>query len=234
MTARLIIGGTFNPVHRGHLALAEGAAAALGVARVDFVPCHTPFHRAADDLLPFGLRCDLIGRAIAGAEGMAVNAIEADLPKPSLTWRTVAALREAEPGAGLYFALGQREFLRLHKWVNGRDIAHATHLAVAPRGDFDAETFEAALLAAWPDARPAPPPPGCPAAWEIAPGRHAILLDLPPVAISSTMIREVWRAGGDFGHLVPDAVARRMAARRVEIDPVWPPAGGSGRTGSIA
>lgn len=225
MTSRLLIGGTFNPVHRGHLALAERARDALGFDRVELVPCHTPFHRSGDALLPFELRCDLIRRAVAGIDRLDVNDIEARLPKPSLTWRTVAALSVAAPQADLHFALGQREFLRLHKWVKGREVAAAAHMVVAPRGDFDARRFEAELLDAWPGARPVTPPAGSAAAWEILPGRRAVLLDLAPVAVSATMVREGWRNGGDIRHLVPDAVRSGLEDRRGDVDRIWARAG---------
>ncbi|WP_416899174.1 MAG: nicotinate-nicotinamide nucleotide adenylyltransferase [Minwuia sp.] len=221
MTRRLVIGGTFNPVHRGHVAMAEGAQDALGIGTVDWVPCHTPHHRADDDLLPFELRCDLIRAATGGSSGMTVNAIEADLPKPSLTWRTIAALAEAEPEARLHFALGPREFLRLHRWVNGRKIAEAAHMVIVPRGPLERVAFEHELLAAWPGAQRVDPPPGAAAAWDILSGRHALLLDLPPVEISATMVRDRWRAGGDIADLVPEPVYRHMLAERAVIDRVW-------------
>ncbi|MEC9345905.1 MAG: nicotinate-nicotinamide nucleotide adenylyltransferase [Pseudomonadota bacterium] len=221
MTRRLIIGGTFNPVHRGHIAMARGARDALAVARVDWVPCHTPHHRPGDDLLPFDLRCDLLRAALNGEAGMVVNTVEAGLPVPSLTWRTVAALRQADPGDTFLFALGPREFLRLHKWVRGRDIAAVTDIVVAPRGPLDRDAFASELTDAWPDARTVPPPGPGMVAWEILPGRHALLLDLVPVEVSATEVRARWRAGHDTTPLVPDAVQAAMLARRAEIDAIW-------------
>lgn len=223
----LVIGGTFNPVHFGHLALASVARDRLGIDRVDWVPCHTPHHRPAAEVLPFSLRCTLIEDAIADCEGMAVNPIEAELPTPSLTWRTVAALCDARRDVAHSFALGQREFLHLHKWVNGREIARQVDIVVIRRGAFEPDAFAARLQAAWPQARAVAPPAGSPAAWELLPGRRAVLLDLPPVDVSATMVRAAWCSGKDVAGMVPDAVIRRLEARRAEVDSTWARAQGT-------
>lgn len=180
-----IFGGSFNPLHAGHLRLAIEALELLGLARVEFVPCLAPPHKPGADLLPFDLRARCIEAAVAGRPGLAVNRVEGALPPPSYTFRTLEHLRaqyrreRREPGADAaasparpVFLLGSADFLTLPHWHRGLELPLLADMAVLPRaGDEGAPGRKAPpadadgplddfVAAHWPEAErtdPAPP-----------------------------------------------------------------------------
>lgn len=221
MPHTLIIGGTFNPVHVGHLRLATEAREALGFDQAEWLPCYAPRHKETAGLLPFPLRLELLRAAIGETAGTRINDIESRLPVPSFTCQTLEALAAGEPDGERYFILGHDEFLRLHKWHRGREVIGLTHVVVAVRRDLDLDRFFAAVAAAWPGSRPVAAPQGALAACELVPGRRAVLIAPPRLEISSSLIRQRWLAGRTVDHLVPPAVIGLLAARRVEVEAAW-------------
>lgn len=217
----LTLGGTFNPVHAGHLRLAIEAAEALPFDSVEWIPCFAPRHKDGAALLPFALRLELLRLATGDLAGHAVNDIESRLPSPSFTYQTLAALAAAEPAAERYFVLGQSEFARLHLWYRGRDLVGLTHLLVAARGGPDPDAFHRVIGQFWPDSQAIEPPPGLTAGYRLGRGGRALLLPLPQMAISSSLVRERWLAGRDLRLLVPREVLDELARRRDLIIDCW-------------
>ncbi|MCB2101247.1 MAG: nicotinate (nicotinamide) nucleotide adenylyltransferase [Rhodobacterales bacterium] len=221
MTRTLVFGGTFNPVHLGHLRLIDEARRALEFDRVDWIPCHAPFHKDADGLLPFAFRLALVEAAVSGDSTATVNAIESRLPAPSFTFQTLEALAAESPATERHFVLGEKEFLRLHAWKRGRDVAALAHLVVATQPGFDRDRFARAVAVAWPDSAAVPPPSGAVAAFELMPGRRAVVVDLPRLDISSSRVRDRWRADQPLDGLVPPRVLVLLNARRAQVDRAW-------------
>lgn len=221
MPRTLIIGGTFNPVHVGHLRLATEAREALGFELIDWLPCYAPRHKEKAGLLPFPLRLELLRAAVGAAADTRINDIESRLPVPSFTCRTLEAMAAEEPDIERHFILGHDEFLRLHAWHRGREVIGLTHIVVAVRRDLDLGGFFDAVATAWPGCRPRPAPQGALAACELAPGRRAVLIAPPRLEISSSLVRERWLAGRNIDHLAPPAVIGLLAARRAEVAAAW-------------
>src|SRR5512142_198557 len=128
-----ILGGTFNPVHVGHMRLALEMAEALSLDRVEFIPAARPPHKPDEGMLPFDLRAQLLSLSIDGASGLAVNLMEAERPGPSYTWDTLVELSRQRPDTDLYFIMGASDLLNLHLWRRGPELGQLANLAVSNR-----------------------------------------------------------------------------------------------------
>lgn len=221
MARILTIGGTFNPVHTGHLRLAIEAIEGMGFDRIEWIPCFSPRHKSDCGLLPFALRLALLRAATDGLADSVVDDIESRLPSPSYTVQTLEALAARAPLDERHFLLGQGEFARLHKWHRGREVAALAHVVVAARSGGDGSDFHQSVAEAWPDSRPVDPPAGSPAAYELVPGRWAALLPLPQLDISASLVRQRWLAGRNLDLLLPAPVLGLLEEQRNLVMNVW-------------
>jgi nicotinate-nucleotide adenylyltransferase len=141
-----LLGGTFNPVHLGHLLLAETAREQLRLDRVLFVPSRVPPHKRTPDLLPAALRLGLVRLAIRGHHAFAASGLELSRPGVSYTIDTVRALKRRWPRATLVLLVGA-DLLRV-RWVAWEELRRLCTLAVASRvGDAPARLRGAYRLA---------------------------------------------------------------------------------------
>jgi nicotinate-nucleotide adenylyltransferase len=192
-----IMGGTFDPIHVGHLAIAEEAREALGLARILFVPAARPPHRPPGSISPAADRAAMVRLALDGNDAFEVSQIELERPGPSYTSDTIATLADLERAAGrepdLTFILSSETLRDLPGWHRPEQLVDACRIAVVPR-----------------DGYPAPD-----RAWLRTnfPGREDRfdILSAPLLAVSSTTIRERVAAGRSIRYLVPPPVARYIA-----------------------
>jgi len=199
-----IMGGTFDPIHLGHLAIAEEAREALGLARVLFVPAGIPPHRPAGAVASAVDRVAMVELAIAGNAAFELSRVDVGRGGPSYTADTVALLAESEERAGripdLTLILSTETLAGLPDWRDPRRLIAQCRVAVVPR-----------------EGHPAPDP-----AWFRAtfPGLedHFAVLDGPRLGISSTGIRARVAAGHSIRYLVPDAVGRHIADHGLYAD----------------
>ncbi len=204
--ARLgVLGGTFNPPHLGHLALARHAKNELDLERVLLVPARlSPGKSAADDPGP-GHRLEMCRLAAAGVEGVGVCALEVERDGPSYTVDTLRALHAAHPDNEITFILGADVARTVPSWHEASRLPRLAHLAIALRADSKAEEVRKALdrleWAADPRS-PAQQPPGGPVGF----------LNMPVCAVSSSLVRERARRGEPVEELVGPAVASYIAA----------------------
>jgi nicotinate-nucleotide adenylyltransferase len=195
-----VLGGTFDPIHIGHLALAEEAREALGLDRVLFMPAGSPWQKGDRDVTPADQRSAMVELAIEGGCRFETSRMEIDRAGPTHTVDTLEALDRAERDAGrdpdLWFLLSSEAVAGLASWHRPESILRLARLAVAPR--------PAARRAAPVDARAA-----LEAVRRVAPDveDRIVMLDGPWLDISSSRIRERVRAGRSIRYLVPDAVA---------------------------
>ena len=211
MTRRLgVLGGTFDPVHLGHLDAAVAARAALALHDVLFVPSHAPPHRPADPHATTLQRFALVALAINGIAGCRVSEVELLRDGRSYTSDTLRTFHAAGwAPSQLFFILGADAFAEIATWHGFPGVLDAAHFAVIAR---PGTTVEAAL-ARTPNlrsrARPASVDPG-------ANDRTGIfLVEAATCDVSSTMIRRRLAARQPIGDLVPPAVARHIAAHRL-------------------
>jgi nicotinate-nucleotide adenylyltransferase len=126
-----VLGGSFNPIHYGHLLLADEVLEQLGLDRVLFVPAAAPPHKAAAQLAPAADRFEMVRLAIAGHPRFDVSDVELRRSGPSYTVDTLQAL--AATGDTLFLVVGSETFLDLLSWRQPRRVASLARLVVIPR-----------------------------------------------------------------------------------------------------
>jgi nicotinate-nucleotide adenylyltransferase len=128
-----IFGGTFDPIHQGHLIIADHAREQARLDQVWFVPSARPPHKLDKPMTPFERRVDMLQLAIAGQTNFRVETIEKDRPGPSFTADTLSDLRNAHPGNDWFLILGADCLPDLAKWYEPSRIVEQAVLLVAAR-----------------------------------------------------------------------------------------------------
>jgi nicotinate-nucleotide adenylyltransferase len=142
-----IFGGTFDPIHSGHLQAAEVAARKFHLDRVLFVATGRPPHKMAEQLTAFEHRYAMVALACAGHRGFIPSLLEAPSQdgRPSYSIETVRRVaRSLGPGDRLYFILGADAFLDLPHWKDYRSLLDSADFIVIPRPGFDAQSIRKA------------------------------------------------------------------------------------------
>lgn len=187
-----VLGGTFDPVHNGHLVLIEAARDALAGEQAWMVPARTPALRG-EPVAPAQLRQAMLEAALRGHSGVRVEDVELRRSGVSYTIDTLAALRAAHPGVQPWWVVGADAARRIHEWHRGAELLDHLHVVVAQRSDappFD--DAEAAALGLAPD--------------------RTIVLRITPPPVSASEVRRRVAAGEPIGALVPGAVADIISA----------------------
>ena len=193
-----VMGGTFDPVHLGHLAVAEEAREVLGLERILFIPAGQPPHKPAGEVSAVEHRIAMVELAIADNPAFELSRVEVDRPGPSYTVDTVERL--AADGDRLTVILSAETFAELPTWHEPERLFEAARVAVAPRWGY-----------------PAPDPGWLAAAF---PGREdrVSYLEGPRLGVSSTALRARVAAGRSIRYLVPAPVAAYIAANNLYLE----------------
>ena len=187
-----LFGGTFDPPHVGHLALAEWAREQLRLDRVLFIPAGRPPHKRRRPISSPAARLAMIRLATRGHPGFGVSTLELEADGPSFTVDTLRAIGARHPRARLFLLVGADSLDEFRTWRSPEEILALATLAVAARpGSGRAATR----------------------AW--ARRRGVVWLGNPGLEVSSSLVRERARAGRSLRYLVPDAVARYITRHRL-------------------
>jgi len=200
-----VFGGTFDPIHLAHLAVAEAARDALGLAEVRFIPAGEPPHKSGRPISPADDRLAMVRAAIAGNDAFTASRMELDRGGPSYTVDTLRDLRAARVAEGrspdLALILSAEAFVELPTWHDPEGVLGLATLVVAPRDgfadadpDFLARTF-----------------PGV--------ATRTVFLDGPRLRLSASELRARARAGRSLRYLVPDAVDAYIGDHALYQDP---------------
>src|SRR5438105_2839343 len=136
--ARLgVFGGTFDPVHNGHLVAALGARHALALERVLMVPARDPWQKKDRLLASAEDRCAMLEAAVAGIEGLEVSRIELDRRGPTYTADTLEALSRGDPAPALFLIVGADTAADLETWDRPEAIRALATVVVVSRGSID-------------------------------------------------------------------------------------------------
>lgn len=131
-----LFGGSFDPVHSGHLTIAEAAVRACGLDRVIFLPAaESPFKQGKAHLFSDAQRTELLRLATAGAPWAEVSELDLQLPPPSWSWRLAEHFHAAYPEAELYWLLGTDQWQELHRWARYDYLCERLHFIVYHRGE---------------------------------------------------------------------------------------------------
>jgi nicotinate-nucleotide adenylyltransferase len=128
-----VFGGTFDPVHLGHLILAEQCREQGRLDEVWFIPSARPPHKLDRPLTPFAQRAEMLALAVAGHPAFRIDEIEKDRPGPSFTADTLAELHARHPDAELFLLLGSDTLPDLPLWHNPQDVVRRAGLLVVMR-----------------------------------------------------------------------------------------------------
>ena len=197
-----VFGGTFDPVHHGHLRLAQEALEALGLAQVLWLPAGQPPHRSAPRVSG-AQRLDMVRLAVAGNPAFVVDPAEVEQAAPSYTVHTLERLRqERGQDQPLVLLTGADAFAGLPTWHRWRDILELAHVAVVYRPGFSIDPAQLpAELAREFKAR------SCAAQGLVeVPAGGITTFPMTPLAISATQIRQILASGRSPRYLLPDAV----------------------------
>jgi nicotinate-nucleotide adenylyltransferase len=188
-----MLGGTFDPVHLGHLILGETAREELDLDRVIFVPTGQPWRKADREIAPAPDRLEMLRLATADNPRFAVSTLEIEREGPSYSEVTLAALQAENTGAEMFFILGRDALADLPNWHDPARVVSLATLAVAQRGDGDSSLAEDPALARL--------------------NAGIVAVHMPQIEISATDIRERVRSGRSIRYLVPAAVADYITRR---------------------
>jgi nicotinate-nucleotide adenylyltransferase len=130
-----LFGGTFDPVHAGHLAVAEQALATLGLDEVRFLPCQQSPHKAHGDATPGHKRLEMLRMATAQHPWAVVDGFELASAGPSFSVLTAEEMARRFPAARLFWLLGADQWAALPRWQNPERLAELVEFAVFPRGE---------------------------------------------------------------------------------------------------
>lgn len=220
-----VLGGSFNPLHFGHMRLAVEVYEALLPARLDFVPCANPPHKPRSDLLPFELRLAMLRSVTERHSGFYVNDLEAGRGGLSFTVDTLREYRRALPVATLYFVLGAEDFEGLGAWREWEELPELAELLVVARQGSEAASFKAAALRLWPAARPAERAEDSPAggrpAFNVGKTGRVSYLALPRLDVSASLIRSRWLAGRSIDYWVPHEVIEILQENSAAVKTCW-------------
>jgi nicotinate-nucleotide adenylyltransferase len=186
-----LFGGSFDPVHHGHLIVGQVAREKLGLQELRFLPAREqPFKQGRHQTSPEH-RAAMLSLAVAGTPGFAIERTELDRAGPSYTVHTLQELRQREPGSEFVLLLGADAAAELPAWREADRIPQLARVVVF--------------------ARPGSPVPASP--W------IAQIIEVPAIDISATEVRRRVSRGQPIRYWVPDAVADYIARHRLYLDP---------------
>ena len=191
-----ILGGTFDPIHMGHLVVAEEARTKLGLREVLFVPAGQPWLKQDRNITPAVHRIEMVRLAIADNPHFKLSTLEVEHPGPSYTVDTLTVLqKQLGNEASLFFVLGRDTLAELPLWKEPRKVVQLCRLVVPPRlGSKDLKHLEEAI-----------------------PGllNRVIQLDMPVIGVSSSEIRQRLAQGLTIRYLVPLEVEKYITEHRI-------------------
>jgi nicotinate-nucleotide adenylyltransferase len=195
-----VIGGTFDPIHKGHISIAEEVRARLDLAEVIFVPAGTPWLKAVEPVATAEQRLEMVHLAITGTSYFHLSAVDIDRGGPTHTVDTVTdLLAQYGNGTELFFILGWDSLVELPRWHEPSLLIRLCRLVAVPRPSYprpDLNSLEADIPAI---------------------SRRVVLLDTPRIDISATAIRQRVARGQPIEHLVPAVVAKYIGQHELYI-----------------
>ncbi len=179
-----IFGGTFNPIHNGHLAIARKIVESGGVDEVWFMVSPLNPFKQHIELLDDNIRLEMTRKALEGEHGIICSDYEFGLPRPSYTWNTLQSLKKDYPQHTFSLIIGADNWCKFSAWRNNDDIIREHRLLVYPRTGYpiDIESLPQSVS----------------------------FIDMDTIDVSSTEIRQLIRNGNDVSSLIPGSILEMM------------------------
>jgi nicotinate-nucleotide adenylyltransferase len=182
-----VMGGSFNPIHIGHLVTADEARYSFGLDEVVFVPAGHPWQKDVHDVAPAEHRYMMCVIATSQDPTFRVSRIEIDRPGPTYTLDTLRALKDERPLDELFFITGADAILQILTWRDPEAVLREARFIAATRPGYDLDRLEKELPEGLED--------------------RVAIMEIPALAISSTDVRLRAREGRPVRYLVPAGVA---------------------------
>lgn len=206
-----LFGGTFNPVHKGHLMVIERTLQRFSLDRLYVIPCRVPPHKSPAYLAPAAHRLHMVQLALSKDKRCHASDVEIQRSGPSYTFDTVNHFNtRIIPSATLFLIMGMDAFLELHTWKNYLRLLEIVQPVVLSRqvadpieSNNDSGLMDAYIRSHLPGAYPFDQGPNC---WQQVGGNFIHLLSTAPVDISSSQVRRRVREGKSIAGLVPQSV----------------------------
>ncbi len=196
-----IMGGTFNPIHIGHLILANSALEELELDKVLFMPSKRPPHKEHDDILDEATRCEMVSAAIEDNPGFEMSDIEIKRDKTTYTFDTLTELKDR---GDLYFIMGADSFDNLEKWYRYEEIFKLTTIVVGVRKDMYSN--ELAELKAY---------------YEDKYNARIHILSMPNMEVSSTDLRRRFVNNQSIKYYVSDKAIDILESDKDNVVRLW-------------
>lgn len=222
---RLIFGGSFNPLHIGHMRVAIESLRWLEkrVGTLEFIPAAMPPHKSQEPILPFAMRIAMIEATIRAYPQMTCDSLEGDRKGASYTWDTLKLLGESYEPGNLYFLLGSPDFGLLPEWHRGLELNQLCNLVIVPRGAYSVDDFLADAWKFWREEAKA-----CEnlqdaeiRIFRTRNGHDVIYLPVHWLDISATLIRRLWLERGNLDYLVPAPALEILNLERQAVAACW-------------
>jgi nicotinate-nucleotide adenylyltransferase len=208
-----ILGGTFDPIHVGHVEAALAARRGAALDRVLFIPSRVPPHRQQQPAASPFHRFAMTALTVNDLESCEASDIELSAPGPSYTADTLDRLHSAGlTAAQIFFITGADAFAEIATWHRYPDVLQMAHFVVVSRSGTAASSLPGRLPALEARMRPASP------AAAISPQPSILLLDAATPDVSSTDVRRRIRSGSAVSGLVPPAVERHIRRHRLYLN----------------
>lgn len=190
-----IFGGAFDPVHHGHVKIAESFLASNIIDKLLVLPTPASPHKKNQDQTSFEHRYEMLKLAFRDYDNVSVSDLESHLPKPSYTLRTIESLQEKHPARKYFLCIGEDSLAAFHTWWNYESILQHTPLIVASRPGIESSGISREIL------------------------ERALFIEHTEVDVSSTEIREKARIGDErLKSLVPESVAQYIFKNKLYSD----------------
>ena len=191
-----MLGGTFDPVHLGHLTLAERALEQLELDKLLWLPAGDPWRKADRQVTAAKHRVEMVRCAIEGRESFELSMLEIEREGPTYTVETMTAFKKQYPGSELYFLLGQDALADMPNWRDPERLIALATMAVAARGQYRRSPAELDLLV-----------PGL--------GGRVTWIEMQHLEIDATELRRRAAAGQSLRDATPAAVATYIREQRL-------------------
>lgn len=194
-----IFGGSFNPVHKGHIYLLKSLKEKLGLSKVLVMPSSVPPHKDILEKIPDEKRIDMLKKALEGIEGVEISLFEIENGGKSYTYFTLEEMKGLYPESEIYFLVGSDMFLSLDSWFNYPKIMDMAVFCAIPREKEDRTRLKEkqkyfSLL-----------------------GYRTEVLDIEPLDISSSLIREKIKKDENLGGLLPKSVEEYIRDNKLYV-----------------
>ena len=177
-----ILGGSFDPVHKGHIAIANSFLNSGFIDQLWILLTPEPPHKPDNNFASYDLRLEMLQKAFRDIEGVKVSDIEKNLPQPSYTIQTLTYISDRHPDKKLFLCIGEDSARDFKSWKNWEQIVDYCDLLVARRPNTDGFTLDSKL------------------------SPHTYYIDHEPVEISSTEVRKRVANEQDITDLVPEEI----------------------------